>query len=86
MPKCTLPSYDTGDVACHGEEVGLDYNAALELMVSDKLLPMYDEPYLDIHQSDCTSPEKAYGWSPETCRLLMSFMAQEGITAFRMQA
>lgn len=86
MAKSTLTSFSTGDVASHGDSIGIPYNAALELMQTDDIIPMYDAPYCDIYQSDCNRPEAAYGWSPETCRLLLSFMEKEGVTEFRMQA
>lgn len=86
MPKSTLTSYSTGDVASHGDAIGIAHNAALALMETDGIIPMYDAPYCDIYQSDCKNPETAYGWSPETCSLLLSFMEEESVTEFRMQA
>ena len=86
MPKSTLISFDTSDVAIHGDAIGIAYNAALALMENDSIIPMYDAQYCDIYQSDCEHPETAYGWSPETCNLLLSFMKKEGIAEFRMQA
>lgn len=86
MPKSTLPSYDTGDVTSHAPTVGIHYNAAIDFFVKDDILPMVDAPYTDIYKSDCTHPESAYGWSAETCRVMLAFMEKEGIDAFRMQA
>lgn len=86
MPRSTLTSFNTGDVAVHARSMGIDYNAALELMVQDRILPMYETNYVDIYLSDCTHPESAYGWSEKTCAMFRSFMQSENIDAFRMQA
>lgn len=86
MPKSTLPSYDTGDVTSHGPSIGIHYNAAIDLLVKEDIIPMVDSSYTDIYKSDCTNPERAYGWSADTCRLFLSFMEKEGIDEFRMQA
>lgn len=86
MPRSTLPSYDCGDVAVHAQTLGINYNAALELMVADRILPMYEASYVDVYNSDCTHPSSAYGWSEKTCAMFLSFMKSESIDAFRMQA
>ena len=86
MSRSTLTSYDTGDVTGHSHKIGINYNSAIDLLVEDGIIPMYDAPYTDIYKTDCTHPETAYGWSPDTCRLFLSFMEQEGLTEFRMQA
>lgn len=86
MPKSTIPSYDTGDITSHSQKIGINYNAAIDLLVQDSIIPMYETPYKDIYKSDCTHPESAYGWSEDTCRLFLSFMEHEGVNEFRMQA
>lgn len=86
MPKSSIASYDTGDVTCYATFIGQDYNSAIDAMVKDRILPMVDASYTDIYRSDCTHPERAYGWSASTCALFLSFMDREGVDAFRMQA
>ena len=86
MPRSTLTSYNTGDVAVHARNIGVDYNAAIDLMVADRILPMYEVNYVDIYESDCIHPGSAYGWSDKTCAMFLSFMKSESIAAFRMQA
>ena len=86
MPRSTLTSYNTGDVAVHARNIGVDYNAAIDLMVTDRILPMYEVNYVDIYESDCIHPGSAYGWSDKTCAMFLSFMQSECIKEFRMQA
>ena len=86
MPRSTLTSYNTGDVAVHARNIGVDYNAAIDLMVADRMLPVYEVNYVDIHKSDCNHPGSAYGWSEKTCAMFLSFMQSECIKEFRMQA
>ncbi len=86
MPRSTLTSYDTGDVAVHAKSIGIDYNAAIELMVAARILPVYEVNYVDIHKSDCNHPGSAYGWSEKACAMFLSFMQSERIKEFRMQA
>ena len=86
MPRSLLTSYNTGDVAVHARNIGVDDNAAIDLMVADRILPMYEANYVDIYESDCNHPGSAYGWSEKTCAMFLSFMQSECIKEFRMQA
>lgn len=82
MPQSNLPSFEYADIAASCESA--DYNAVIDLMENEKLIPMYESRYFDIYRMDCTNPDRSYGWSPEMCTIFIEFMDKNNIHEFRM--
>lgn len=72
----------------YAEKIGIPWNAAHEILVKDRIPPMYETTKCEYYFSDYVSKrgdrDGAYGETDQTIRIMVGFMVQENIEEFTL--
>lgn len=70
------------DLLGQATKLGFHWNEAHDILVKDRIPPMYETNSLDYYK--CDLDQNAYGWSDATVKIMRSFFEEYSLTEFTL--
>jgi hypothetical protein len=72
------------ELLSYAQEIGIDWGTANDVLVKDKICPMYEQNSCEYYFSDHAREEDSYGYSDATVRILVGFMIKHDLDWFTL--